>query len=191
MDGVVVDGSVAVAWCFPDEKGDYPQAVLDSLATAGAVVPSLWSLEVANALLMGERRKRSTPDETAKSVQFLESLPIAVDDVTASQAFGHTLHLARAHNLSTYDASYLELAMRRGLPLATLDAKLKAAAVTVGVSLFRVPGTPYSIIHEVDAVGSGESKDPGVEYGVPGTPDRTGGAGWSETNREGRRRPSG
>ena len=136
MDGVIVDGSVAVAWCFPDEKGEYPQAVLDSLSTAGAVVPSLWSLEVANALLMGERRNRSTPEETATSVQFLESLPISVDDATAPQAFGHTLHLARAHNLSAYDASYLELAMRRGLPLASLDEKLKAAAAAVGVSLF-------------------------------------------------------
>jgi predicted nucleic acid-binding protein len=136
MDGVVVDGSVAVAWCFPDEKGEYPQSVLDSLATAGAVVPSLWSLEVANALLMGERRKRSTPEETAKSVQFLESLPITVDEATAPQAFRQTLHLARAHNLSAYDASYLELAMRRGLPLATLDEKLKSAAAVVGVPLF-------------------------------------------------------
>jgi predicted nucleic acid-binding protein len=136
MDGVVVDGSVAVAWCFPDEKGEYPQSVLDSLATAAAVVPSLWSLEVANALLMGERRKRSTPEETAKSVQFLQSLPVTVDDATAPQAFGHTLHLARAQNLSTYDASYLELAMRRALPLATLDEKLKAAAVALGVPLF-------------------------------------------------------
>ena len=88
MDGVIVDGSVAVAWCFPDEKGEYPQSVLDSLASAGAVVPSLWSLEVANALLMGVRRKRSTPEETAKSVQFLESLPISVDDATAPKRSG-------------------------------------------------------------------------------------------------------
>ena len=101
MDGVVLDSSVAVAWCFPDEKGDYPQAVLDSLATVGAIVPSLWSLEVANALLMGERRKRSTPDETSRSIQFLEALPIAVDDATGTQAFRHALHLARAQNRST------------------------------------------------------------------------------------------
>ncbi|MFI5456604.1 MAG: type II toxin-antitoxin system VapC family toxin [Isosphaerales bacterium] len=139
MDGLVVDSSVAVAWCFPDEKGPYPQSVLDSLATVGAIVPSLWPLEVANALLMGERRKRSTPDETLKSVQFLDSLPITQDDVTGAQAFGHTLHLARAHNLSAYDAAYLELAMRRGLPLATLDDKLKTAAVAVGVPLYSVP----------------------------------------------------
>jgi len=139
LDGVVVDSSVAVAWCFPDEQGPYPQSVLDSLATVGAVVPSLWALEVANALLMGERRKRSTPDETLKSVQFLDSLPITQDDATRAHAFGHTLHLARAHNLSAYNAAYLELAMRRGLPLATLDDRLKTAAVTVGVPLYSVP----------------------------------------------------
>ena len=85
---------------------------------------------------MGERRKRATPEETQKSLQFLGSLPIAVDESTGTQAFGHTLHLARAHNLSVYDASYLELAMRRGLAIATLDEKLKQAASVLGVSLF-------------------------------------------------------
>jgi predicted nucleic acid-binding protein len=139
MDGLVIDSSVALAWCFPDEQGPYPQSVLDSLATAGAVVPSLWPLEVANALLMGERRKRSTPDETLKSVRFLDALPITQDDATGAQAFGYTLHLARAHSLSAYDAVYLELAMRRGLPLATLDDKLKTAAGAVGVPLYSVP----------------------------------------------------
>lgn len=137
MDGVVVDGSVAVAWCFPDEQGDYPQSVLESLAAMGAVVPSLWAFEVANALLMGERRKRSTPDETLTSINFIQSLPISVDGAAESQAFGQTLHLARSHNLSVYDASYLELAIRRGLPLATLDKKLKTAAAAEGVALFR------------------------------------------------------
>lgn len=136
MDGVVVDGSVAVAWCFPDKQGAYPQSVLDALATVEAVAPSLWPLEVANALLMGERRKRSTKDETEKSIRFLESLPILIDEATARQAFQETARLARAHNLTTYDASYLELAIRRGLPLATLDARLRTAASAAGVPLF-------------------------------------------------------
>jgi predicted nucleic acid-binding protein len=139
MAGVVIDSSVSVAWCFPDEKGPYPQAVLESLATQQAIVPSLWPLEVANALLMGERRKRSTPDETLKSVRFLDALPINLDDETRAHAFGHTLHLARLHNLSAYDAAYLELAMRRGLPLATLDDKLKTAAKAVGVAIYLPP----------------------------------------------------
>jgi predicted nucleic acid-binding protein len=130
----VVDCSVALAWCFPDEKAPYPQAVLDSLARARAVVPSLWHLEVGNCLLVGERRKRSTEADTVNWLTFLRSLPIAVDDETVTRAWSDALHLARAHGLSTYDAAYLELALRRGLPLATLDAPLKAAAQAVGVA---------------------------------------------------------
>jgi predicted nucleic acid-binding protein len=130
----VVDCSVALAWCFPDEKAPYPQAVLDSLATARAVVPALWHLEVANCLLVGERRKRSTEADTVSWLSFLSSLPLAVDDETVGRAWSDVLHLARAHGLSAYDAAYLELALRRGLPLATLDDKLKAAAQAIGVA---------------------------------------------------------
>ena len=133
---VVLDGSVALAWCFPDEKAPYPQAVLDSLATARAVVPSVWPLEVANALLVGERRKRSTQADTAHWIAFLRSLPITVDPETVARAWGDTLTLARAQSLTEYDAAYLELALRRGLPLATLDDQLKAAVAAVGVPLF-------------------------------------------------------
>jgi predicted nucleic acid-binding protein len=129
----VVDCSVTLAWCLPDEKAPYPQAVLDSLARAGAVVPSLWHLEVGNGLLVGERRKRSTEADTMKWLTFLKSLPIVVDDETVSRAWSDVLHLARAHGLSTYDAAYLELALRRGLPLASLDGPLKAAAKAAGV----------------------------------------------------------
>lgn len=130
----VVDCSVALAWCFPDEKAPYPQSVLDSLATARAVVPALWHLEVANCLLVGERRKRSTEADTVSWLSFLSSLPLAVDDETVGRAWSDVLHLARAHGLSAYDAAYLELALRRGLPLATLDDKLKAAAQAIGVA---------------------------------------------------------
>jgi predicted nucleic acid-binding protein len=130
----VLDGSVALAWCFPDEKAPYPQAVLESLATAQAFVPSLWPLEVANALLVGERRKRSTQADTVAWLAFLAALPIAVEDETAAHAWADVLTLARSHNLSVYDAAYLELALRRGLPLATLDDQLTAAAGAVGVA---------------------------------------------------------
>jgi len=132
---IVVDSSVAVAWCFSDEQGEYAQAVLDALSTRRAVVPYLWHLEVANTLLVGERRKRSTQADTATWLGLLSALPIEVDDETRAQAFGTTISLARAHSLSAYDAAYLELAMRRRLPLATLDEKLKAAARAVGVAL--------------------------------------------------------
>ena len=89
-----------------------------------------------NTLLVGERRKRSTQANTVTWLGFLTSLPITVDEETKSHSFGDTLSLAREHNLSAYDAAYLELAMRRGLPLATLHDKLKTAAEAVGVALF-------------------------------------------------------
>jgi predicted nucleic acid-binding protein len=137
-EGLVIDSSVAIAWCFPDEKDAYSQSVLDALASEPAFVPELWHLEVANTLIVGERRKRSTQAETVAWLGFLAELPIVVDDETKSHAFAETIHLARSHNLSAYDAAYVELALRRGLPLATLDDKLKAAAQAVGVTLYGV-----------------------------------------------------
>ncbi len=138
--GLVLDNSISIAWCFEDETGAYADAVLDRLASTRAVVPALWPLEAANALLMGERRKRTTEAKVARWIAFLASLPITIDDATNAHAWGDTLSLARGHGLTAYDAAYLELAMRRGLPLATLDAKLKAAAEAVGVTLYEVPG---------------------------------------------------
>jgi len=93
-------------------------------------------LALANAVLMGERRQRSTQAQAAQWLTYLGSLPIAVDDETNQRAWGEVLSLARTHRLSAYDAAYLELALRRGLPLATLDDKLKAAASAVGVPAF-------------------------------------------------------
>lgn len=135
-DEFVLDGSVTMAWYFADEVNDYANAVRESLDERQAVVPSLWPLEVANTILVGEKRKRSTAAQAATWVGLLLSLPIAVDEQTASQAFAATLNLGRAQNLSAYDAAYLELAMRRGLPLATLDDRLKAAALSVGVAIY-------------------------------------------------------
>jgi predicted nucleic acid-binding protein len=136
--GFVLDNSIVMAWSFEDESDEYADAVLDRLATTSAVVPALWPLEVANALLMGERRKRSTEAETIKWTAILASLPIVIDGETNAHAWSDTLSLARGHNLTAYDAAYLELAIRRGLPLATIDRKLKLAAGTVGVALFDV-----------------------------------------------------
>jgi predicted nucleic acid-binding protein len=137
-EGLVIDSSIAIAWCFPDENDAYSQSVLDALASEPAFVPDLWHLEVANTLVVGERRKRSTQAETVAWLGFLTQLPIIVDDETKSHAFTDTIHLARSHNLSAYAAAYLELAIRRGLPLATLDDKLKTAAQAVGVTLYGV-----------------------------------------------------
>jgi predicted nucleic acid-binding protein len=88
---------------------------------------------VANALVVGERRKRATEAKVTTFLGLLKSLPIRIDDSTASQAWQETISLARLHGLSVYDAAYLELALRLGLPLATLDGRLKAAADAAGV----------------------------------------------------------
>ena len=133
----VLDGSVTVSWFFEDEADAYAESVEDALAAAVAVVPSLWALEVANALLVGERRKRTTEAKVTQFLSLLKSLPIEIDDETLARAWQETLHLARAHNLSVYDAAYLELAVRHALPLATLDDKLKAAATAVGVAEYK------------------------------------------------------
>jgi predicted nucleic acid-binding protein len=135
-EGLVLDSSIAIAWCFPDEQDAYSQSVLDALAACTAVVPYLWHLEVANILVVGERRRRSTQADTAAWMHFLSGLPITVDEDTKTHAFGDITNLSRAHQLSAYDAAYLELAMRRGLPLASLDGPLKIAAQAVGVPLY-------------------------------------------------------
>jgi predicted nucleic acid-binding protein len=135
-DGFVLDCSVTMAWCFDDEGTLYTHAVRDSLAVVQAVVPSLWSLEVANATIMGERRKRLDEARSQRFIVLLQALPIVIDHENSNTAFGNIIHLARAHQLSAYDAAYLELAIRRGLPLACLDGKLKTAAVAAGVVLF-------------------------------------------------------
>ena len=116
-EGFVLDNSIVMAWSFEDEVDKYVDAVLDRLADTKAVVPALWPLEVANALLMGERRKRSTEAETIKWTGILASLPITIDSETNSHAWSDTLSLARGHNLSAYDAAYLELAICRWPPL--------------------------------------------------------------------------
>lgn len=133
----VLDCSVAVAWFFEDETDSYCEAVAEALVSANALVPSLWPLEVGNALLMGERRKRTSEAKVTQFVTLLNSLPITPDDETATRAWTEGLRLARSHNLSAYDAAYLELALRRGIPLATLDDKLKKAAAAVGVRFYK------------------------------------------------------
>lgn len=129
----VLDSSMTLAWCYEGEQTPQTQAVLLRLNSAEAFVPSLWPLEVTNSLLVGERRGRLTQAKVAQFVAVLESLAIYVDDQTPSHAFGQTLMLARAHALSTYDAAYLELALRRALPLASLDGDLIKAAQALGV----------------------------------------------------------
>lgn len=133
----VLDCSIVFAWFFADEADAYADDVAAGLPAAEAVVPSLWPLEVANTLVVGERRGRSTPAQAAAFLARLASLPIIVDDQTPLVAWSGALPLARAHQLSAYDAAYLELAIREGLPLASLDDPLRAAAKLLGVKLHR------------------------------------------------------
>ena len=140
----VLDGSVTLAWIFEDEKSGYAEAVRDRLSLAEAFVPSIWPLEVANGLLVAERRKRLKEETSSRFSDVLGTLPIVADDGYSTKSFSRVLLLARKHSLSSYDASYLEIAIRRGLPLATLDKQLKSAAKSVGVSLYLDPDDPRS-----------------------------------------------
>jgi len=133
----VLDCSVTMAWYFKDEANVYAKSVRRSLSGVTAVVPGLWPLEVANILVLAERRQRSTEVEASKWLRYLQMLPIAVDDETAARACSSILYIARSYDLSVYDASYLELAIRLGLPLATLDDQLKATAALAGVAEFK------------------------------------------------------
>ncbi len=131
----VLDGSVTMAWCFQDEATAYTESVFDRLWQTEALVPAIWPLEVANVLLSGERAHRLTQADATRFLQVLQALPISIDTQNSPRAFGPVLALGREHLLSAYDAAYLELAMREGLALATLDESLRSAAGHVGVPL--------------------------------------------------------
>jgi predicted nucleic acid-binding protein len=136
-DRLVLDGSVTLAWLFHDEKDPYADKIVGKLPNLIFFVPRLWHLEIGNVLLVGERRGRCTQADIANWLAFLGGLPIVVDGETESRAWSDTIALARQHGLSEYDAAYLELALREGIPIATLDAKLKAAAKAAGVPIYQ------------------------------------------------------
>ena len=135
MSGFVIDASVALAWYFDEEATEATRALLDLFEDERAEVPSLWHLELANALAMGERHKRITPARASEFIALIDGLPIVIDERTPNIALSSVLELSRREQLSAYDASYLELAMRRGVPLATKDNDLARAANRVGVTL--------------------------------------------------------
>ena len=129
----VLDCSVAMAWVFADEATVATARLLDSLVGDRAYVPSLWPVEVASVLLATTRRGRIGLEEWPAICANLEALPIEIDPVSPSRAWGATLDLARRHELSAYDAMYLELAVRLQIPLATLDRKLRTAGQAAGI----------------------------------------------------------
>ena len=131
----VLDSSVALSWCFEDEAAEPALVVLDSLRQSEAVVAHHWTLEMANGLLSAERRGRIDGDGATRFSRLLLALPIAVDPVARGTALTETRRLARTHRLTSYDAAYLELAIRLGVPLATLDEELRRAARVEGVAL--------------------------------------------------------
>ena len=135
----VLDASVAVAWCFDDEATEFTEGVLDLISGgAEALVPSIWPLELANALLVAERRKRIALAKVTGLLSRIAGLPISVRQSDPRQAFEQILSMARQQGLSQYDAAYLELAVREGLALATLNGELQRAAKAVGVELVSV-----------------------------------------------------
>ncbi len=133
MTGLVIDASAVLAWCFEDEGGPEADALIERVAAEGVSVPGLWPLEIADGLSMGERRGRISRAESAALVAMIEELPIVVDPASGARALHETMSLAREQQLTAYDAAYLELAMRLGLPLATGDRKLRTAAQRAGV----------------------------------------------------------
>lgn len=131
----MLDGSAALGWCFEDECAPGLDALRLRVAEHGAVVPSLWRLEVANGLMVAVRRGRLDAARRDALLEALLEMDIAIDTETDRHAWAGTVRLAEAHGLTAYDAAYLELAQRRRLPLATLDAALARAARDAGVAL--------------------------------------------------------
>ncbi|MCP5265623.1 MAG: type II toxin-antitoxin system VapC family toxin [Burkholderiaceae bacterium] len=135
---LVLDSSIALAWCFEDERVPAAVTVLERVVDSGAIAPASWPLEVLNALAMTQRRQRLGAAQRLELTDLLRELPIKLDTETPTQAWGATARLAELHQLTVYDAAYLELAQRLRLPLGTLDRALASAALASGVAVLGV-----------------------------------------------------
>jgi len=133
---LVIDASVVISWILADENETYSQGVLECLPKYRSIAPAIWPLEVGNALVVAERRQRLTWEKAAAFLSMFQTLPIVVEMEQKQHSLVELLELARQQQLSVYDASYLHLAMRRDSLLATMDQRLRQAALAVGVSLF-------------------------------------------------------
>jgi predicted nucleic acid-binding protein len=131
----VLDNSVVLAWCFDDEQSAYADATLELLEHGEAMAPAIWPLEVGNALLVAQRRKRIARADAAHFLQMVRQLPITVEQTTPAQIFTEVYSLARDLQLSTYDAAYLDLAIRSNVPIATLDKPLLKGAKQYGIAV--------------------------------------------------------
>lgn len=138
MSLFVIDASVALAWFFEDEYSPYAEAIANLLLQGQAIAPIIWPLEMANAMLTSMRRGRFPESQALSMIDALRRLPVVLDQDIAPMALAQAaLGLGATYRLSAYDASYLELAVRRGLPLATLDARLKQAASATGLPILQ------------------------------------------------------
>lgn len=135
MSDFVLDASMTMAWHFADEESSRSLAVERRTDEDRVIVPGHWFVEIANGLISGERRKRATLAESVEFVRYLAALDVEVDETMPELVWTRVLPLARAHGLTVYDALYLELAERRGLPLASFDADLNDAARRIGIEL--------------------------------------------------------
>src|SRR5947199_146802 len=130
-----LDASIVFAVFFADENSEYAQSVVSSLSTIVAVVPVVWHVEVPNLMIVGERRGRCTSDQSESFLAYLTMLPISTEPIPSLDRTYAVVSLARKHGLTAYDASYLELALRLNIPLASLDKPLVAAARAEGVPI--------------------------------------------------------
>ena len=137
---IVVDNSVVMAWCFEDESNAYTDAVMEYLDDNESVVPAIWPLEIGNVLLVAERKRRIGKADVARFLDLIGGLAISVEQESPERMLTDIIALAREFQLTTYDASYLDLAMRSGLPIATQDQQLRKAARKCGVPLFSETG---------------------------------------------------
>lgn len=134
MAAFVIDASLAAAWCFPDERTDFTNGVLRAVSQSlAAIAPRLWAYEIHNCVLAGLRRNRITRNDAQDFLHSIEALRIKLFDPPSHEMI---FALAERHTLTFYDAAYLDLAIRKGLPLASLDYELCKAAVQSGVPLF-------------------------------------------------------
>lgn len=136
MNRFILDCSMSASWCLKDESNDEANKILDRLGEDEALVPSIWPVEMANVLVVAERKGRISAADAARAVEIVLSLPIHAEKGNLEN-LGPIRLMAREHKLSAYDACYLELAQRTGLPIATLDHALQAAARKCGVPLFK------------------------------------------------------
>ena len=138
MSGLVLDADIALGWCFEDHGDGYCDSVLGALRDERGMVPAHWMLELSNVLVAAQKRQILSEADVGRFLELIRELPLDTDGETAFRAAGQTRLLARSHGLSTYEAAYLELAMRHSALLATRNSNLRAAARRCGVTLMEV-----------------------------------------------------